>query len=249
MKKGFKKLLSLCMVIETVFSSIPMVHAEELEKTISSPVLITEIVPNTDNMNKLDAYEYYELMNISDQDVNLSDYNIVYVNDTKTSIWKTNVQVLPAGEKMLVWTRNEGNTELTKADFIAYYGLAEDAFIAEVKCDGLANSKRGLAITDSNGNVLLSTTYNSEDSQNGTIDINEAIVFTYNGNDITLKYDQLPSPLHVEEECIVGEYVAPKQDENEDQPTINPDESQDENIDQSKAPVLLISEIIPDTTN
>ena len=89
MKKGFKKLLSLCMVIETVFSSIPMVHAEELEKTISSPVLITEIVPNTDNMNKLDAYEYYELMNISDQDVNLSDYNIVYVNDTKTSIWKT----------------------------------------------------------------------------------------------------------------------------------------------------------------
>ena len=103
MKKGFKKLLSLCMVIETVFSSIPMVHAEELEKTISSPVLITEIVPNTDNMNKLDAYEYYELMNISDQDVNLSDYNIVYVNDTKTSIWKTNVQVLPAGEKMLVW--------------------------------------------------------------------------------------------------------------------------------------------------
>ena len=58
-----------------VFSNLRFVSADGNEN-ILSPIVITEIVPNTDNLNKMDAWEYYEIANISNTDVNLNNYNI-----------------------------------------------------------------------------------------------------------------------------------------------------------------------------
>lgn len=45
------------------FSNLRFVSADGNEN-ILSPIVITEIVPNTDNLNKMDAWEYYEIANI-----------------------------------------------------------------------------------------------------------------------------------------------------------------------------------------
>ena len=109
MKKRTMQLLSICMAAAMTVIPKPNVIAadvtdanstqyermSETEKVISSPVLITEIVPNTENVGTLNGYEYYELTNVSDKDVDLSNYNIVYVNGSKQSIWKSSIQVIP----------------------------------------------------------------------------------------------------------------------------------------------------------
>lgn len=224
MKKRTMQLLSICMAAAMTVIPKPNVIAadvtdanstqyermSETEKVISSPVLITEIVPNTENVGTLNGYEYYELTNVSDKDVDLSNYNIVYVNGSKQSIWKSSIQVIPAGKSMVVWIRNGENDSLTKDDFLNYYNLTDDALVAEAFCDGLANSERGLAVTTKTGKVLFAAEYTSADSKNGKLEKGEAIVFTYEGDKVVPKYDQTPSPLTVEQSDIIGAYNAPE---------------------------------------
>ena len=203
---------SLAMLVAMSGSQIPTLAGENGNNItkISSPVLITEIVPNTDNLSKLDAYEYYELTNISDKEIDLSNYHIVYVNGTKQALWDPNIQKIPAKSSMLVWIKNEGNAQSTKADFCKYYNISEeDSLIAELECDGLSNSgTRTLAITTATGKVLSQASYQAAASSEGKIDVNEAIVFSYNGDAITLKYDEIPTPLAVGENDIFGNYIS-----------------------------------------
>ena len=84
---------------------------------LPSPILVTEMVPNTENMNSSDAYEYFEITNVSGVDVDLRNYDIVYDNGNTKTVWTTDVTVLPAGQTILVWVKNPGNQELTKEDF------------------------------------------------------------------------------------------------------------------------------------
>ena len=103
------------------FSNLRFVSADGNEN-ILSPIVITEIVPNTDNLNKMDAWEYYEIANISNTDVNLNNYNIVYNNGSKETVWASEgVDVLPAGKTMLVWVKNGCTDDKNIEDFKTYY--------------------------------------------------------------------------------------------------------------------------------
>lgn len=178
---------------------------------LASPILITEAVPNTKNLSGSDAWEYYEITNVSTQDVNLDDYDIVYVNGNTRTIWKAEgVNVLPAGQTMLVWVKNDGNTAKTKADFCANYGLPEESLVAEVTCGGMVNSgTRSFDIVTKTGRVLTTVTYNSKDSAGGTLDEDEAIMFQYTGRDVVPVYDQTVTPLVIPENNIAGSYQSP----------------------------------------
>lgn len=245
MKKSLNRLaamaLSVICAVPNNGISVAAADITEETKTISSPVIITEIIPNTENgsTNKLDAYEYYELTNITDTDVDLTNYNIAYVNGSKTTLWNPDITVLPANASMLVWIRNTDNTEKSKTDFCNYYNIAEDSLVAEVTCDGLSNSgPRTLAVATKEGETLVYATYQKADSANGTIDVDESIVFTYDGDNVTLVYDQTPTPLIVNASDINGVYKAQEKDD-EDEVV----------VDQTKAPALVITELIPDTSN
>lgn len=177
-------------------------------ENISSPVLITEVVPNTRNADtKGDVYEYYELTNISGHDINLDYYDIVYVNGNKPTVWKANLNTIPAGQTMLVWVKNEYNQELTKADFCKEWNVSEDGLLAEVQCSGMSNSgSRSLAVATKTGKILSTATYNAANSSDGKLDENEAVGFQYNGDSVTVLYDQTATPF--EPDAINGTYTA-----------------------------------------
>ncbi|MEI3147268.1 MAG: hypothetical protein V8T10_04695 [Merdibacter sp.] len=72
------------------FMSEPMrVTAQEGSDPLAydSPLLITELVPNTANVDGSDAYEFFEIYNASDETIDLRQYHFIYVNGTKETEW------------------------------------------------------------------------------------------------------------------------------------------------------------------
>ena len=74
------------------------------------------------------------------------------------------LKVFPQSPVRLFGIRNEGNTEITKSDFCAYYTgkgygeIEENSLIGELECDGLSNSgTRQLQILSKTGKI----SYNS----------------------------------------------------------------------------------------
>lgn len=252
--------------------------------TVGSPILITEVVPNTDNLNGGDAYEYYELTNITDSSVDMSKYDIVYDNGSTKTTWTpdiNNFKEIPGKSSVLVWIKNAGNQDSKKADFCNYYKISEDSAIVEISCGGLSNSgSRTLTIEDKEGKVLTTAVYNASDSANKKIDVDEAINFVYDSDTAKAVYDKEPSPLKVQSEDINVVYKPQEEAGNasgsdskgEEGPnTGNSNEgsgqntgesgdqkgdagtdlgkTQDENVDTTKAPALVITEVLPDSSN
>ena len=75
MKKLDRKSITMSMLgLVAIVGVGQQVLAQDIEKTsqeVQAPILVTEVVPNTDNLNSLDAYEYFELTNITDQSLSL----------------------------------------------------------------------------------------------------------------------------------------------------------------------------------
>lgn len=87
MKKLDRKSITMSMLgLVAIVGVGQQVLAQDIEKTsqeVQAPILVTEVVPNTDNLNSLDAYEYFELTNITDQSVDMENYDLVYLNGEK----------------------------------------------------------------------------------------------------------------------------------------------------------------------
>ena len=195
-------------VLADPVSGMPVAVYQE-KGALPSPVLITELVPNTQLVGSLNGYEYFELTNVTDREIDLSNYNIVYINGTSRAVWETNVEKIPAGETMVVWIKNGDNNSLTKTDFLEYYGMQTDAFVAEVQCSGLANSgSRSMAIETKTGKELFRVTYKAADSEDKKLTAKEAVVFSYSGGEISTSYDNAPSPLSPS--LVEGSFVSPE---------------------------------------
>lgn len=97
MKKLDRKSITMSMLgLVAIVGVGQQVLAQDIEKTsqeVQAPILVTEVVPNTDNLNSLDAYEYFELTNITDQSVDMENYDLVYLNGEKTSVWTPDFEV------------------------------------------------------------------------------------------------------------------------------------------------------------
>lgn len=111
-------------------------------------LLITELLPNSSNMNKADAYEFVEVYNNSNKRINLKDYRLYYNNNLDASdndvLWASFDKdlYLESGACMVFWIHNGSNDTLTVDDFNKKFGtnLVENQNIIILENGGMSNS-------------------------------------------------------------------------------------------------------------
>lgn len=147
---------------ETYEAVIPQ---PEVDPQAVPKLLITELTPDTANMNGADAYEFIEIYNNTDQPINMKDYKIIYRYPTGTAdqVWDiTDDKVIDAQESFIIWIHNDGNQQSTLDDFNEQYGLelTEDR-VAIIQSAGMANgSERTLILADEFDNEIVQASYN-----------------------------------------------------------------------------------------
>lgn len=160
-------------------------------------LLVTELVPNSTNVDGADGYEFIEIYNNTDKPVNFKDYKVYYrYTDSGPDadiVWPTDREdlIIPSKGTFVFWVINSKNKAKTVADFNAQYhtNLVENVNIAKVYSDGMANgSKRGVMI-GTNTHAELSAAYYDGAVANETKD-NMGILYKYplNGTTSMLKY-------------------------------------------------------------
>lgn len=128
-----------------------------------SPLVITEILPDSNNVNKADAYEFIEVYNNSNETIDLKDYKIYYnypdKGDSSDVIWESDpssIKIDPE-ETLVFWIKNGSNDELTVNDFNKEFNtnLVMGKNIVEIYSAGMANSgARALKLTTNTKEVL-----------------------------------------------------------------------------------------------
>ena len=190
---------------------------------LRTPLVITELLPNPDNVDGTDqkthdAYEYAEVRNVSDQSINLKDYEIVYNNGTSDTVWPLeNDIVLPPGKSAVIWCvlQTVLDTGVDDDNFIDYWkkqtnnanlNLSRGKNFTCSVCNGLANSgERSMVIrVKVTGEVLTTVSYNGKDK----IAANQSITFTYtDGTEGSISnYKAAPTPGSVEDGQVTGTY-------------------------------------------
>ncbi|WP_229054336.1 lamin tail domain-containing protein [Aeromicrobium sp. Leaf350] len=188
---------------------------------VAAPLQITEMVPDTANVGASDGYEFIEVFNATDRDVDFADYALTYLypQDTTTN---TNEAAWPAvpsdvvigsGEALTFWIKNGANDDLTDADFNAHHGsdltLGED--LVEISSAGLANgSPRGIAIRTNTGFPVNRAYYNMA----GADDVDADVAIAYGRTDdiglqtIVARRDASPGRVQVDQ-VAAGLVVVP----------------------------------------
>ncbi|MGN0449383.1 MAG: lamin tail domain-containing protein [Ruminococcus sp.] len=211
MKKAHSKISSritasvMALTISLSGAATSAVYAADADSVNGTPLIFTEIVPDTDNVSGADAYEYLEIFNSSNSDIKLSDYEIHYSYTNSDTLWTPDQSDLTvcAGESIVLWVLNGSNNELTQADFNSYYGteLVMGENLGTIQCGGLHNSKaRSLEIRTQLGEVLCHIEYNDGDVKN--VKLNKGITFAYengNVNETRLGYETDANPSVVED--------------------------------------------------
>ncbi|MBP1083977.1 MULTISPECIES: lamin tail domain-containing protein [Bacillus] len=166
----------------------------EFQVTIKAPnvdyqklplMLVTEVTPDTANVNGADGYEFIEIYNNTNQDINFKDYKLRYRYGTDPGsdvIWESvpDDVVISAGKTLVFWIINGQNADKTVADFNANYGtnLVENKDIVKVFSGGMANSgARGLVITTNTKTEISVGYYN--DTTNDDTQPDKGIVYKY----------------------------------------------------------------------
>ncbi|WP_338751750.1 S-layer homology domain-containing protein [Bacillus sp. FJAT-52991] len=153
-------------VTNPVQSSVTQTSVIDSQK--NPTLLITELVPDTTNVNSKDGYEFIEIYNNSDQPVSLKDYQLIYrypdgsKPDMKWGFKED--KIIPAQGTVVVWVKNGANTDLTLADFNKQFNtqLTEEQ-LTTVESDGMANTaERTLVIADTYNNELSAASYSKE---------------------------------------------------------------------------------------
>jgi len=177
-------------------------------------LLITEVVPDTDNYAGYDAFEYVEIYNNSGQELDLkgfhiqsSGWNVKIDNSTKIAPWDTK----------MFWTRRQEIQPISLEAFNHnYFASYESKYVDESKLmildniGGLVNSKtQTVAVFNPNGKEVVRASYTGDD-----VYVNKSITFTYpqDGSILmkTLFGNQKPTPGWIESNQAPPR---PKQDE------------------------------------
>lgn len=143
-----------------------------VEPGADTPILqITEVAPNTANVNGADGYEFIEVYNATDTAINFGDYTLAYLypnadlTNSSVALWPTTPSnpVIQPGDTVVVWVKNSANGSLTATDFNNYYGTSLQAGtqLIETATGGMSNSgARGLQIQTNTGIVIDKAYYN-----------------------------------------------------------------------------------------
>ncbi|MCJ8010909.1 S-layer homology domain-containing protein [Paenibacillus sp. KQZ6P-2] len=128
-------------------------------------LLITEMAPDTTDLpgTNTDAYEFVEVYNNTDLDVNFKDYTFFYNNkDTWAPEAGADI-IIPAHQSVVFWIMNGKNDLETAAQFNQNYGtnLTEGVNLFRIKGGGgMANaSARTLMIKAKSGEPVVSASY------------------------------------------------------------------------------------------
>ena len=132
------------------------------------PLLITELLPDSNNYSGSDAYEFVEVFNNTDHPIDFSDYYFYYNNGDKWSMTKEDdVVIIPAKQPVVFWIMNAVNGPKTEEEFIsnlnaADAGLKEGVNLFRINGGGgMSNSAtRNLQIRTKTGDgIVVSATY------------------------------------------------------------------------------------------
>lgn len=163
--------------------NIAGIESEEsatLEATPTYGMMITELVPDTDNYASYDAYEYIELYNASDKAVDLLGYTV------KSGSWSYSFDqsvIVQPWETELLWTRRAEVASLSLEGFNHYYFSAyESKYLPSDKMHiienvgGLVNTgNQTVTVQDAHGNEVSKASYNGAvDTSLGT-----SVMFSY----------------------------------------------------------------------
>ncbi|WP_251548644.1 lamin tail domain-containing protein [Neobacillus muris] len=148
--------------------------------------LVTEVVPDSTNVGSADGYEFIEIYNNSDKDINFKDYKIQYrygEDPTTDVIWPSipDDVVIPAKGTLVFWIINGQNDSKTVADFNKNYGtnLVENKDIVRIYSAGMANGDmRGLVVA-SNTKKEISVSYYFDQANVDDTQANMGIVYRY----------------------------------------------------------------------
>ncbi|WP_368658136.1 lamin tail domain-containing protein [Metabacillus halosaccharovorans] len=141
---------------------------EDVEEdfNLNSPLLITEISPNSKGT---DNFEYFEVYNNTNQTLPLADYAFIYyyTDSEKEVEFKVPATTIEPQETLVFWFNNNG---LTLEDFNNHYGLelTKDQ-VVEYKdvFPGFANGgNRAAVIKDKEGNGIVAAAYLPDETDN-----------------------------------------------------------------------------------
>ena len=202
--------------INEITSATQTVTVNKGAVEFASPLLISELSPNSANVSGSDAYEYLQIFNVSDQSVAVNNYQLVYVNGDKETLWQLDDDiVLDAKEVLTVWIVNDAVEQagLTVADFNNNYGtnfVTGDNFTT-IHSDGMSNSgTRGFKIITNTNQELTAVNYSASDSNNGKIDTDEAIYYNYTSDSGVPVYDnEVTLGKLNSQQLITGSYITP----------------------------------------
>ncbi|MGD7024358.1 lamin tail domain-containing protein [Rossellomorea vietnamensis] len=148
--------------------------------------LVTEIVPDSTNAGTADGYEFIEVYNNTDKDMNFKDYKVQYRYGSDAAgdvVWASVPDdfVLPSQETIVFWIINSQNGDKTVTDFNANYGtsLVEDEDIVRIYSDGMANgAMRGLVVA-TNAKEEISVSYYNDQAGIDDTTANKGILYKY----------------------------------------------------------------------
>ncbi|PKR86410.1 lamin tail domain-containing protein [Heyndrickxia camelliae] len=206
---------SIALVL--VMGNAWMFHSSKSNATEITSIpnlLITEVVPDTDNYAGYDAFEYVEIYNNSSQEINLKGYHLQSGGwDAKI---ETSIKIAP-WDTVLFWTRRQEIQPITLEAFNHnYFASYESKYVDESKLKtldnigGLVNSKtQTVSVFDSNGNEVVRASYTGD-----VVYTNKSITFTYPQDDSivmqTLSGNVKPTPGWIDPNQAP---LRPKQDE------------------------------------
>ncbi|MFD0865179.1 lamin tail domain-containing protein [Tessaracoccus lubricantis] len=135
------------------------------------PLVITELLPDSSNVNGADGYEFIEVHNTTDQPIDFVDFKVNYLYPNadltigNTALWPSVPEsvVIPGGGTLVFWIKNAGNAHLGIDAFNLKWGtsLVGGEGIVEITSGGMANSGiRGVDIITNTGVTISRALYN-----------------------------------------------------------------------------------------
>ncbi|WP_197207279.1 lamin tail domain-containing protein [Cytobacillus firmus] len=189
------KWVSVLMLVIGIGMALMQVQQAKAEGAPS--LLITELIPNTDNYGGNDAFEYFELYNNSPNPIDLKDYRFASHN------WNEKIKesyILKPWETVVVWTKTAAISPISLEAFNYNYFysykskyLKEEDTITLSNISGLVNGGSTLTVYDPNGSEVVKAVYSKDD-----VLVKKTVTYTYPENNTRtmkkLEINQNPTP-------------------------------------------------------
>ncbi|KOP67910.1 S-layer protein [Bacillus sp. FJAT-18019] len=165
--------LILCIILSASFTLQAGQASAQTSNVVNRmpELLITELVPDSTNVGTADGYEFIEVYNNTDKDIDFSNYKIRYRYLESDTLWAhvPDQVTIPSRGTLVFWIINSQNKNSTVADFNQNYGtnLQEDTEIVKIFSGGMSNSRmREVVVVTNTGRLVVSAFYNDGEVQN-----------------------------------------------------------------------------------